>query len=858
MALTLGVTSLAGCNKNKHVHAPNWVIDREPTCTEQGYRTGTCVCGEVKGEYIPVDPDAHDYGDWEVSEYPTEAKTGKAVKTCQNDSSHKLTADLPAITEAGTGYLSSDTTRKPTIISAGNRHFVLPHEMGTIEFDVELPKRTTIETLEDVVLYASSLHNNIRSSSGAYIYGDPDGTDVSRNDFSNYYGNNYTRVHDGGNRRDFWYSIDENGNPFAISAEVQRIMTNAPGDGEEPPVGWVAEFEEVRTDPRIDAATAEDLLGYGYESGGGMEKTYGAEDTLLTYYEASLSSGAIKYSAEQPVKNPDGGYTCRFEFSRKEQTHFCRYAVEFTTFPTGEIKTLSVRTKIIRTFMLANSFNGTNFNETEIIYGDDGDIIFSEIYPISVTTGEESYETATDGDGNEYIVTNGVKTKPDGTPLLDASGKEIARPVPQGWHEGDARQYYYEQDENHASDHQYIAIRTLDFTQTLKVEGEEVETNPYPPESVYIQSFNVKYNGKVISEDETVEITANTGVTFNISDVQPAETAKLDFDPLRVFLKTSSGEIELSYSGEVNDYEQNAYHIVGHFRTTDNTVFINAQYTGKLTLVLRTRGGKAERTLNLDVKAGNPTNLTAEAYLYSDDGTFEKHTWTVVKDDTDQENVTDVTVDLFVGQSVYVRALPLASEAAYVEKGFTASVSNTYSAYVDTEDNLTLPDGTKVSKITAKAATAGANTIYVNLNSVNMRPNTSTPVAYVRIKVRISEAPSVSDMFSGTYTGKFSRIKMVEGGDFVLSPNVTATFNSQTDTTGTLEISVSDGSNTVKSTYNYVYDEENRSLSCEWASGRKNTDTFDFDIRLNEVYKLSITHTTYAGRPETVVLTKQG
>ncbi len=861
MAATLSVTSLAaGCNNNGHTHAPNWVTDREATCTEQGYRTGTCVCGDVIGEYIPIDPDAHAFDEeWDITEYPTETKKGRAVRTCKYNPEHEFTATLPEITEAGTGYVSSQPTKKPTIISTGIRHFVYAHEAGAVEFDIVLPKREAIETVEDVVILATSLHDNIRSSAGDYVYGDPEGTDVKKHNFSNYYGDNYTRVHDEGDKRDFWYSLDDKGNPFGISAEVQRVMINAPGDGEEPPEGWVAEFEEIRTDPRIDeSASVENLLGYGYASGGGMRRTYGAEDTLLTYYEASQSDGAIKYATEEPHQNNDGGYTCQFSFSRKEQTHFCRYTVNFTTFPTGEIKTLSVRTKIIRTFMLANTFNGSNGNEVEIIYGSDGDVIFSEIYPISTATGEEMYETSTDAEGNEYIVTNGVKTKPDGSPLLDRFGNDIVRPVPQGWHEGDEKAYYYEEGDKKAdgsyyeSDHEYIAIRIINFEQTLKTDEDEVEENPYSSESVYIQSFDVKYNGKVITEDDKVEITANTSVTFSISNVEPADTAKLDFDPLSVYLKTASGETQLSYTGEVQDFEQNAYHIVGYFNATNKTVHVNAQYKGELTLVLRPRGGRCERTINLVVKAGNPSKLNAQAYLYSDADGVEKHEWAdLVYEEADS------VIDLYVGQSVYVRGLPLASEEAYVDGGFTTSVSRTYSTYISTEDEMTLPDGTKVSKITALAPTTGTfePVIEFNVNSVNLK-SSGEPVAYTRVQVRISEAPSVSDMFTGTYKGKFSRIRMVEGGK--LGPaDVTATFNSTTANSGTVEILVSDGTTSARSVYNYTYDAANRTLSCVWASGKENTDTFDFDIKLNEVYKISITHTTFEGRNESVVLTKQ-
>lgn len=844
MAATLGATSLAGCNSNKHVHAYNWTTDYEATCTLPGQKTGKCVCGDVKAEVIPVVPDAHEFdSDWTIDDYPNDIKTGKATRTCKNNNAHKFEAILPKLTEENK-YLSVEVTKKPTIISEGKCHYILEHSAGEVEFDIAIAKHEEVEGIEDVVDLASSLHGEIRKSEGSYIYGDPAGSNVHTNTFTNYYGDNYTRVHDGGNRRDFWYSLDEKGEPFGISAEVQRVIINEPDDPENPPEGWVAEFGEVASDPRIDESVIkEDLLGLSYESGGGMPATYGAEDTLKTYYEASQSSGAIKFDSGY-TEEDDGGYTGWFEFSRMEQPNFCRYRIDFKTFPNGAIYTLSVRTKIIRAFMLANTFNGSNYRDAELIFDSDGDIIFSEIYPISTTTGEEEYEMQ-----GENILTNGVKTKPDGSPLVDRFGNDIVRPVPLGWEEGDERQYYSE-------DHDYIAIRTVDFTQTLKVADEEVEVNPYPAESVYIHSFDVTYDGTLIEDGDTVEITADELVTFNISNVKPADTAKLDFDTLGIYLKTSAGEIELTYTG------QNAYHTVGNFNRENNTVNIRAQYSGELTIILRPRGGKCEREIKLDVKPGNPSELTAETYLYSDAGGVETYSWTK----HDYENEGDI-VTLYEGQSLYVRALPLASEADYVDGRFVTAVPSVFAKYFDIEDNLTLEDGTVVSKITAKAVTEEDDPdVYVNLNSVITRPSTSRPgqtepVAYARVRIMVVAAPDTSEMFTGTYKGRFSRIRMTQSGNLVPA-DVTATFAPDASgAAGTINISVSDGSTTVSCVYNFVYEEATRTLNCTWASGKENTETFDFDIKFNGAYKISITHPTFITeekiRTETIVLSKQ-
>ena len=660
-----------------------------------------------------------------------------------------------------------------------------------------------------------------------------------------------------------------------------------------PPAGWVPEFEEVRTDPRIDeSVTEENLLGYGYASGGGMQATYGAEDTLSTYYDASQSDGAIKYEGEfQSLK--DGGYSCTFSFSRQEAANFCRYYVEFTTFASGAIKTLSVRTKIIRAFMLANTFNGDDAGE--IVYDADGDIIFGEIYPISSVTGSEEYEVeyerdengdivyeytyktdedgktvvdengnpviATDSNGNEIkspkvigIKTDGYKIKPDGSYLLDDKGNKIARPVPLGWKEGDPIEFYYEEGDRKSDgtvydkDHPYVAIRSINFTQTLKVEGEEVEENPYSAESVYIRSFDVKYGNKLISEDEVVNISANTPAVFNITNVQPAETAKLEFDPLVVYLKTNTGiEIELNYMGSVED---NAYRIVGYFRRDTNTVYINAQRAGEMTLILRTESGRCERELKLNVAKGVPTSLTAQAYEYSDaDGTV-KYVWT---DTNYKANDPDSYLTLYVGQSVYVRAIASATEASYVDASFVTALASgdDTSPYITLEDDLEL-DGTKVSKITAVAAGPASGAVGVYVNSVHKNGN--RPVAYELLGVKVIAAPSVDDMFTGSYKGRFTGIKMVESGAS-RPADVTVTFNPQTATTGTINVNVTDGSNSVTCVYSYAYDAQTRAFDCTFVSGRQD-ETFKFKFALNEVYKITITHPTRTDRSETIVLSR--
>ncbi|MDE7256789.1 MAG: hypothetical protein K2N50_02385, partial [Clostridia bacterium] len=72
---------------------------------------------------------------------------------------------------------------------------------------------------------------------------------------------------------------------------------------------------------------------------------------------------------------------------------------------------------------------------------------------------------------------------------------------------------------------------------------------------------------------------------------------------------------------------------------------------------------------------------------------------------------------------------------------------------------------------------------------------------------------------------------------------------------GTFTVIVNSGDNKFTSVYKYSYNADTHELTSEYVSGRSD-ETFRFEFALNEVYKLSITHPTYTGRTETIVLSR--
>lgn len=68
-----------GAVREKHAHTWTEKVTTEPTCTEAGEKTFTCVCGATKMEAIPAT--GHSWGEPEVT-YAANGQDGKKVYTC--------------------------------------------------------------------------------------------------------------------------------------------------------------------------------------------------------------------------------------------------------------------------------------------------------------------------------------------------------------------------------------------------------------------------------------------------------------------------------------------------------------------------------------------------------------------------------------------------------------------------------------------------------------------------------------------------------------------------------------------------------------------------------------------------------
>lgn len=806
MAATLTLTAFAGCAKEEHRY--RWEILKEATCVEEGERRGVCgIHGDVVEEKIPVDPDNHNYGEWDVTKVPTETETGTAVKTCRDNSSHTATVELPVLTEEGTGYKSSDVTRPSTSITEGARTFVFEHALGDVSFDIALPMRA-LETVEDAVLLGSSKRDRLRRATGRYTDAKTLSDGASYNSFTCEYGNNFIHVTDSGNKTEYWYSVDADGNPFGVGTI---------GDGY----------------PAVDlSVTAKNVLGFRYLSGGGSFVTYGAEDALLTYYNKARQQDekgtAVFFKEVLRPADSSGAQSGEFSYSYYENPFFCRYNVEFTLNGEGVITSLVIQTMVIRGYMIAEDGEGNKlfYKEGE----KKGDIIFAEVYPQAneLPEGDPKYSQSTDpvyetdADGN--VIYDGYKTDVDGNELLDSEGNKIPRPKP---YKKDTRTYY-------SNEHKEVSVREVIFdAPTLKKEGDVEPVNKYTPDECYLKGFDVKYNGRLVGNDP-VTIPSNRAVTFNLDNVQP-ETALLNYDPLLLYARTDEGDKLLT-----SNFGENIYNMIGICSPERRTVTINVRYAGEITLVLKSRGGGAEKIVKLNVEKGVPSNITAQAYSYSDAGGKEVYSWSGY-------SLTS-PLTLYVNKPVLLRATTSAEEAKFADLTVLASCLNSETGDVETNISFTEATDPETGEkvIQAVATKPGTYAVYLECEKDGN--------VYCSLNITVQAAPDMAKIFSGEYECRLDYVQLAEGSNpRPADLNIAFSFDSNWRY-GNIVIDI----NGNKFNYTYEYDEVTGKLTAARKSGDGGLSgaTLDFDFAVNQEYKLTIEHSTPFDEKEKVVLSR--
>ena len=813
LSVVSGCHTKPGCDHNGgNAYRVTEVLEYA-TCSKKGKEQRKCgLCGDVRDFETPIDPDNHDYGEWQVDK-PTESTKGKAVMTCNNNTAHKKEVVLPEITE---GAYETETTKRPTSVSVGEMTYTYNSEQGVIKFTEEIPMRG-LETMEDYIYMATSLGDHIRRAVG---YRNDASTVVTstNKEFSYEFGDNLTYIVDssfaiegeeadekGEKGRRYWYSLDDNGKPFGVYQEVRVRDDGVTG----------------LSDPEyVNDINENHLKGFEYKSGGGEAFTnYGAEDILLNYYElaylAKELGTAVNY--EQSFNKQSGGESVgSFSFGYYWGSLFCRYKVDFTLYATYEIKSVKLTTEIVRAYMIAEDEDGNK------LFYENGDVIFAEAYESDPATAAPLYEYDaagnvvydTDSEGNPVY-----KKDVNGVELKDSKGNPIRRIKPKtgtttGWY---------------SDDHDEVSYKIIEYTlQTLKKPDDVLMENPHTPDSLYIKSFGLTYKGKPVT-DEVIEVNASSVVQLLVADIQPAN-ASLKVDPLKLFVRLPSGDVALTMNE--NDNRQK---VRGSFSNADGgEISLNFYSAEPVTIVVKSTGGAAEKVINFKVLPGAPESITGQAYTYSAAGGFINYAWESYPEGEGG------AAEVFVNQPLYLKALPNGGvSSADVEiiamcgdpDGDGNIVPDTRITFEETEF-----EGKKV--IRAVATEADIYTVYIFCKDFQN--------VFTNIDIDVKNPPEYEDLLSGEYNTTFGYFQPAGG---VKQQDVAATFtfaNNGDWKQGTITVVIGENEDRKEWVYNYSFDSATEKLTATYVSGDKDP-VYDFTFGINAEYSLTVTHFTGIG-----------
>lgn len=860
-AVAICATAFVGCGKDdgkcidggEHIYTVVKGTEVAATCSSEGHRTEMCAnCGDVREVTLPIDPEAHSYGDWAITQ-PTETEDGVAVKTCAYNAEHTYSVVLPAYSLTSTvGYDEHVITKTPTAAEEGELYLEKEDALGTIAFTVTVPKRTVTD-MDDAITLAVTLGDTVRTSKGYYT----ERTNGIKNEFNVYFGDDFVRVQETGDNTETWYSYDEDGKVFGVQRAIPTASNPNPAAKKD------------------EGAVAENMDGFSYQSGGGDIRVYGAEGLLRNSYAGYTGADARLKSEPVFLKNSDGSINIEYGFSRYENPRFVRYKVSATLDKSGAILSITEETEVIHAYMIATD------NDGQPMFQENGDIVWAPIYLDDTTTGnflqmvdlDGNAMYARDENGEEILNSFGQKVPLyQYAPKLERNLNKVSSLVykiaddgsVQVWAEErdsqgnlvDSAQALYERDENgnivyyngtnipvtvptyYSDAHEEINNRKIVYeAQTFKSPKDEVEENLFSSDVLYIQSFDVTYDGDIIGE-EGVTVPSNQAVTFGITNIQPAGTATLSYDPLTLYIRTEARDIELNM-----EPSSNSYHMLGYFNKESNQPTVNAQYAGEVTLVLKTKGGLFEKEIKLNFAKSAPTGPSGAYPLYAQVNTYQE-------------------VDGVVSYSwkQYSASEPF---TVYTNQPFTArtTVSDAGSAFIDTSfyvyevtDQTYHKVGDDVVSYTTNAdGTVTFTAKQAGRYNVILRSSVAA-AATTNFDIVVEEQPTISTMFiSGTvYEGHFKYVKVVGGNPAPADVTVTVT-NDNNWRQGTLTIVIS-GNETV---YDYSYSDADGKLTATYKSGVSSSmnATFDFTFALNEAYRLTITHSTgFADMTETIVI----
>jgi hypothetical protein len=575
LAVTTTATMLSGCGGGDEEceHKYRWTESKLPTCSETGLNTGVCgLCGDVSEEIVPIDPDAHTYGDWSV-ETPTTTATGKAVKVCSSNSSHVLEVTLPVISDSGEGYDSVKQVTIPTAVSEGENKYTLKNDAGDITFSVSVPAKG-IESVGDAVEVGVYNASKIRSSSGY-------------SNFS-YYAPSFVYATDSVTGK---YVKDEKGHYVILRGHFTSATEYVVDDS-----------EDYLVNEKQSTLSQSENNDYFYEFGDNYthivdEPNY--TERWYSYQEDGSIWGYIRQQGELKQDDTEA-YMSGSSFALQYSSNgILGYGVEAFLNSLYEMATLNANGDLVES----------------IEEGENGSTVYSFSFGYVVNDARFAYITTTFTLTDEgTVATMDVYSEA----YINKDDKQIQL-VAETWeYDENNHAYVYNKAGSHYTDRVHIEQKTIAEAETA---GEAVPVNPYSKQALMYSDFNLKYNNKVLDDDSVIEVDANKNFTIALANIQPS-TADATVDEIKIYRRTISGDTELPDAITSTDSTpMYAFYSKG-------SITVRCRVVGEVTLVIKTT--YVTKIVNLNVASIAPSSISASLYLYGDTG----YTWNTVSSAT--------------------------------------------------------------------------------------------------------------------------------------------------------------------------------------------------------------------------------
>lgn len=346
------------------------------------------------------------------------------------------------------------------------------------------------------------------------------------------------------------------------------------------------------------------------------------------------------------------------------------------------------------------------------------------------------------------------------------------------------------------------AAEYIIYNQILKKDEPEEPVHEYNENSLKISDFDVCYrsNGELVVITEDTEsapnLTAGGGTSIlklYLTNVQPS-SASFALDGVTFYRVLSTGRyVPIDFA-----YSTNNPVWMASFDTEKGTVDTRARTKGYVTLAARTTSG-AEKRFVINVVPSAPTSLYPCYYEYGDNG----YSW--------KESVTkNITAQVYVGQSLSVKAKLSVDEQPYAEGGFKPSL-----AIASEYASVTYTDGAAAAEFVATKA----GTYTVRLKAVKGK-------AECTVTITVIDPPDVTEMLVGDYTAKLKKC------------TATIAFGKE-DGTVIATITTNKGEEVITVSYDAV----NKELVTEHKSGAE----LGLALELNEAYKIVLVNPTGFG-----------